>query len=85
MLRGEIQPDEYNSAWWELRNSYQGITPPVERPEVPAVASANYAADTSDAGLPETVQPDELRGIEPPRAAHNQVVVVLERRLVVEL
>ncbi len=33
VLRGEIQPDEYNSAWWELRNSYQGITPPVERPE----------------------------------------------------
>lgn len=32
VLRGEIQPEDYNSAWWELRNSYQGITPPVERP-----------------------------------------------------
>jgi peptidyl-dipeptidase A len=33
VLRGEIQPENYNEAWWELRNSYQGITPPVERPD----------------------------------------------------
>jgi peptidyl-dipeptidase A len=32
VLRGEIQPENYNEAWWELRNSYQGITPPFERP-----------------------------------------------------
>ncbi|WP_300541589.1 M2 family metallopeptidase [Maricaulis sp.] len=32
VLRGEIQPENYNEAWWELRNSYQGITPPVDRP-----------------------------------------------------
>ncbi len=31
VLRGEIQPENYNEAWWELRESYQGIVPPVER------------------------------------------------------
>ncbi|RKR02823.1 M2 family metallopeptidase [Maricaulis maris] len=31
VLRGEIQPENYNDAWWELRESYQGIVPPVER------------------------------------------------------
>lgn len=32
VLRGEITPDEYNERWWELRESYQGIVPPGERP-----------------------------------------------------
>lgn len=32
VLRGEITPDEYNSAWWALRREYQGIVPPVARP-----------------------------------------------------
>ena len=31
VLRGEIQPENYNEAWWELRESYQGIVPPVDR------------------------------------------------------
>ena len=31
VLRGDIEPDNYNDAWWELRESYQGIVPPVER------------------------------------------------------
>jgi peptidyl-dipeptidase A len=33
VLRGEIQPEDYNEAWWELRQSYQGIVPPTERGE----------------------------------------------------
>lgn len=28
---GEITPENYNSAWWELREKYQGVTAPVER------------------------------------------------------
>jgi peptidyl-dipeptidase A len=32
VLRGEITPAEYNSAWWALREKYQGIVPPVTRP-----------------------------------------------------
>lgn len=29
---GRITPDRYNAAWWELRERYQGIRPPNERP-----------------------------------------------------
>jgi len=32
VFRGEILPEDYNTAWWELRNQYQGVYPPVERP-----------------------------------------------------
>ena len=32
VFRGEISPEEYNTAWWELRDQYQGVYPPVERP-----------------------------------------------------
>ncbi|WP_135213361.1 M2 family metallopeptidase [Vitreimonas flagellata] len=28
---GRITPDQYNTAWWDLRERYQGIRPPVER------------------------------------------------------
>jgi len=30
---GEVSPDDYNKAWWEMRTRYQGIAPPVERSE----------------------------------------------------
>lgn len=32
VFRGEITPEQYNTAWWELREQYQGIMPPVDRP-----------------------------------------------------
>ncbi|WP_077338291.1 M2 family metallopeptidase [Pseudocolwellia agarivorans] len=28
---GEITPENYNTAWWELREKYQGVAAPVER------------------------------------------------------
>ncbi|MGB0360398.1 MAG: M2 family metallopeptidase [Endozoicomonas sp.] len=28
---GEVTPENYNTAWWELREKYQGVTAPVER------------------------------------------------------
>ena len=31
VFSGEISPEQYNSAWWELRREYQGIRPPVPR------------------------------------------------------
>ncbi|MDX1632624.1 MAG: M2 family metallopeptidase, partial [Thermoanaerobaculia bacterium] len=31
VFSGEITPDEYNDSWWEMREKYQGIRPPVER------------------------------------------------------
>lgn len=32
VFRGEIQPENYNEAWWDLRTQYQGIVPPGPRP-----------------------------------------------------
>ncbi|MFQ5551798.1 MAG: M2 family metallopeptidase [Gemmatimonadales bacterium] len=29
----EVSPEEYNTAWWDLRREYQGIMPPTERGE----------------------------------------------------
>lgn len=28
VFSGEVKPDDYNKAWWELRSKYQGIVPP---------------------------------------------------------
>lgn len=28
---GEITPENYNTAWWELREKYQGVTAPIDR------------------------------------------------------
>lgn len=33
VFSGDIKPDEYNKAWWDLRLKYQGIAPPSERSE----------------------------------------------------
>lgn len=33
VFSGEIEPGNYNAAWWELRNEYQGVAAPVERTE----------------------------------------------------
>jgi peptidyl-dipeptidase A len=32
VFNGEIPPDQYNQAWWQLREKYQGIQAPVARP-----------------------------------------------------
>ena len=33
VFKGEIGRDELNQAWWNMRESYQGIAPPSERSE----------------------------------------------------
>ena len=33
VFSGEVQPADYNAAWWALREKYQGVAPPVERTE----------------------------------------------------
>jgi peptidyl-dipeptidase A len=33
VFSGEIKPEDYNKAWWELRLKYQGVVPPVARSE----------------------------------------------------
>ncbi len=32
VFNGEYAPSEYNTGWWELREQYQGVRPPSERP-----------------------------------------------------
>jgi peptidyl-dipeptidase A len=39
---GEVKPENYNKAWWELRKKYQGIAPPVERTEADFDPVAKY-------------------------------------------
>jgi peptidyl-dipeptidase A len=33
VFSGEVTPDQYNKAWWDLRLKYQGIAPPASRGE----------------------------------------------------
>ncbi|HEY6348989.1 MAG TPA: M2 family metallopeptidase [Candidatus Angelobacter sp.] len=42
VFSGEISPEEYNKAWWALREKYQGIAPPVERSEADFDPGAKY-------------------------------------------
>lgn len=42
VFSGEIPPDQYNQAWWELRRKYQGIAPPVKRSEADFDPGAKY-------------------------------------------
>ncbi len=42
VFSGDIGPEEYNASWWELRERYQGIGPPVARGEQFFDAGAKY-------------------------------------------
>ena len=42
VFSGQVKPEEYNKAWWELRRKYQGIVPPVERTEADFDPGAKY-------------------------------------------
>jgi len=42
VFSGEIPPDKYNQAWWDLRMKYQGIAPPMERSELDFDPGAKY-------------------------------------------
>jgi peptidyl-dipeptidase A len=33
VFAGKVKPEDYNKAWWELRQKYQGVAPPVARSE----------------------------------------------------
>lgn len=39
---GKIAPEQYNCKWWQLRNSYQGVEPPVDRTEDDFDPAAKY-------------------------------------------
>jgi len=42
VFSGEIPPERYNQAWWELREKYQGVRPPLERSEDDFDPGAKY-------------------------------------------
>ncbi|MCB1055033.1 MAG: M2 family metallopeptidase [Acidobacteria bacterium] len=42
VFSGEITPEQYNTAWWQLREKYQGIAPPVARSEQDFDPGAKY-------------------------------------------
>jgi len=42
VFSGQISPEDYNKAWWELRTRYQGMAPPVERTEEHFDPGAKY-------------------------------------------
>ena len=42
VFSGEIAPGDYNKAWWELREKYQGVAAPAPRSETDFDAGAKY-------------------------------------------
>lgn len=42
VFSGQVKPENYNKAWWELRRQYQGVAPPVERTEADFDPGAKY-------------------------------------------
>jgi peptidyl-dipeptidase A len=42
VFSGEVKPEQYNRAWWELRRRYQGVAPQGERGEEYFDAGAKY-------------------------------------------
>ncbi len=42
VFSGEITPEQYNQAWWELREKYQGVKAPVARTEADFDPGAKY-------------------------------------------
>ncbi len=42
VFSGEITPENYNEAWWDLRTRYQGIVPPTARTEADFDPGAKY-------------------------------------------
>ena len=47
IFSGEIKPADYNKAWWQLREKYQGVAPPVERSEANFDAGAKNHVPTN--------------------------------------
>ncbi len=58
VFAGEVRPDRYNRAWWNLREAYQGIREPVQRGEADFdPGSTQYVATNTPSA------PDFLAGV----------------------
>jgi cytochrome c551/c552 len=42
VFAGEITPDRYNAAWWDLKHRYQGVVEPLQRSEADFDPGAKY-------------------------------------------
>jgi peptidyl-dipeptidase A len=42
VFSGEIKPEDYNKSWWQMREHYQGVFPPVARTEAEFDPGAKY-------------------------------------------
>ncbi|MGA7990955.1 MAG: M2 family metallopeptidase [Thermoanaerobaculia bacterium] len=42
VFSGEVPPERYNAAWWELKRKYQGVAPPEPRSEADFDPGAKY-------------------------------------------
>ena len=42
VFSGQVKPAQYNKAWWDLREKYQGVAPPVARSEANFDPGAKY-------------------------------------------
>ena len=42
VFSGQVPPESYNQAWWELKKRYQGVAPPVARSEADFDPGAKY-------------------------------------------
>jgi len=42
VFAGEVRPDAYNKAWWDLKRTYQGVAPPSARSESDFDPGAKY-------------------------------------------
>src|SRR5438270_1530173 len=42
VFSGQVTPEQYNKAWWDLKKKYQGVAPPAERSETDFDPGAKY-------------------------------------------
>ncbi|HEY1525799.1 MAG TPA: M2 family metallopeptidase, partial [Candidatus Angelobacter sp.] len=42
VFSGQVTPEQYNKAWWDLKAKYQGVAPPVDRSEADFDPGAKY-------------------------------------------
>jgi peptidyl-dipeptidase A len=42
VMDGTLKPEDYNKGWWELREKYQGVVPPIARTETDFDPGAKY-------------------------------------------
>ena len=42
VFSGQVTPEQYNKAWWDLKKKYQGVAPPTERSEADFDPGAKY-------------------------------------------